>query len=276
MPEGPEIRRAADSVEKALAGRAVEDVYFSAATLKPWEARLRGLELRSVDTIGKHMLCRFQDGTRIYSHNQLYGRWWVIRRPALPDTRRSLRMALHSATHSALLYSASDIDVVREKDLGAYPRLVSLGPDPLHPGVDAALVAERMTDRAFLRRGLAGLLLDQSFLAGLGNYLRSEILFSARIDPRASPADCSDACIRRLSRAVMAVTRRSYRTAGITNTPDNVRRLKSRGWSRDEFRFAVFGRQGQACHGCGGEIRRVVMAGRRLYYCGRCQKDPVV
>lgn len=276
MPEGPEIRRAADGIERALAGQVIEEVQFAAPALKTWQRRLRGLELRSVDTLGKHMLCRFEDGTRIYSHNQLYGRWWVVRRNVSPDTRRSLRLALHSATYSALLYSASDIDVVRDQDLADYPRLAGLGPDPLDPAVGDTVVAVRLTGPRFCRRSFAGLLLDQGFMAGLGNYLRSEILFSARINPRSRPADCCDAVIRRISRAVVAIPRRSYRTGGITIAPALMRRLRAMGWSRDTYRFAVFGRQGCACHECGEEIQRESMCGRRLYFCARCQRDAVV
>jgi endonuclease-8 len=234
---------------------------------------LRGLELLSVDTVGKHMLCRLSDGTRIYSHNQLYGRWWVVRRGEYPDTRRSLRLALHTATHSALLYSASEITVIREQDIANFPRLIGLGPDPLQPMVDAARVAARMTEKRFWRRGFAGLLLDQAFLAGLGNYLRSEILFSARMNPRSRPLDCSEAGRHRLSRAAVAIPRRSYRTGGVTITAPLARRLRSLGWPRDAYRFAVFGRQGLPCHVCGETIRRSDMAGRRLYFCPQCQRD---
>jgi endonuclease-8 len=276
MPEGPEIRRAADCIESALAGHVIEEVHFASSALKEWERRLSGLRLGAVQTIGKHMLCRFEDGTRVYSHNQLYGRWWVLGRGDYPDTGRSLRLALHSATRSALLYSASEIEVIPEKDLDTHPRLAGLGPDPLDPDVNAGGVANRFTSPRFRGRGFAGLLLDQRFLAGLGNYLRSEILFAARIDPRSRPADWGPAGIRRISRAAVAIPRRSYRTGGTTNPVSRVRRLKSLGWSRDAYRFAVFGRQGQQCHDCGAEIKRSTIAGRRLYYCPRCQEGASV
>jgi len=273
VPEGPEIRRAADAIERALGGHIIERLHFGIPSLRAWEPLLQGLTLHSVDTLGKHMLCRLTDGTRIYSHNQLYGRWWVVRRDEYPDTRRSLRLALHTATHSALLYSASDIDVVRERELGAYPRLIGLGPDPLQPTVEPPMVVTRMKDARFCRRRFAGLLLDQAFLAGPGNYLRSEILFSARIDPASRPVDCSGSGLGRLARAAVAIPRRSYRTGGVTVSASLARRLKSLGWSRDAYRFAVFGRHGQPCHVCGATIRRSDMAGRRLYFCLRCQRN---
>lgn len=276
MPEGPEIRRAADRIASAVAGHPVRRVFFGIETLKPWESRLSGRVITAVDTIGKHMLCRFDDGTCIYSHNQLYGRWWVRNRDDYPETGRQLRLALHTDRHSALLYSASDIDVIRRGDVSGHPRLKTLGPDPLHDNVNAGLVARRMLEPGFVNRRLAGLLLDQGFIAGLGNYLRSEILFAAGLWPDARPGDCDAAGTQRLSRAIIRLTRRSYRTGGITNPPSLVQSLRSRGWSRGEYRFAVFGRGDEPCHVCGETIMREQKAGRRLYFCPRCQQAPGV
>lgn len=272
MPEGPEIRRAADRIARALAGHPVQRVFFGLDALRGWERRLQGQVLDGVDTIGKHMLCRFEDGTRIYSHNQLYGRWWVRRRDDYPDTRRQLRLALHTRRHSALLYSASDIDVIRHEDFPVHPRLASLGPDPLHADVNEDVVRDRLGQLAFSRRRLAGLLLDQGFLAGLGNYLRSEILFAARTSPLTRPMDCDQAGIRRISRAIIGLMQRSYRTGGVTNSPSRVKRLQSQGCTRSEYRFAVFGRAGNPCHVCGETIIRQDLAGRRLYSCPDCQQ----
>ncbi len=150
--------------------------------------------------------------------------------------------------------------------------MASLGPDPLHADVDENVVLDRLTQPAFRRRRLAGLLLDQGFLAGLGNYLRSEILFAARTSPSMRPLDCDAVGLRRISRAIIRLMKRSYRTGGITNPPSRVKQLRSRGCSRSEYRFAVFGREGDPCHVCGETILREELAGRRLYYCPGCQQ----
>ena len=77
MPEGPEIRRAADEVSAAVAGKLASRVFFGLDRLKPWEAKLSGYKIASVETRGKAMLIRFSNGFAIYSHNQLYGRWLI-------------------------------------------------------------------------------------------------------------------------------------------------------------------------------------------------------
>lgn len=271
MPEGPEIRRAADQIERALAGRRVERVFFAFESLKHWEQRLGGMTLAAVKTVGKHMLCEFGDGTLIHSHNQLYGRWWVTRGGRLPHTGRRLRLALHGTGRSALLYSASEIEVLAGDDLDRHPRLSELGPDPLHRCVDQETVLGRLVEARFRRRRLSNLLLDQRFMAGLGNYLRSEILFHARLSPMLRPVDCHKDTLRRLARAIIAIPRRSYRTGGLTNSPRLVRALRQRGASGSACRFAVFARAGEPCYRCGVSICGGTAGGRRIYHCAACQ-----
>ena len=90
------------------------------------------------------MLTRFDNGLTLYSHNQLYGRWYTTRRPQLPNTARQLRVALHTQTHSALLYSASDIAVLSDRQLSEHPFLSRLGPDILDRSLTASRIAERL------------------------------------------------------------------------------------------------------------------------------------
>jgi endonuclease-8 len=276
MPEGPEIRRAADRIEAALARRTITALTFAFADLKPWERRLRGRRVAAVDTIGKHMLVRFEHGVRIYSHNQLYGRWYVRARDDYPETRRSLRLALHTRDHSALLYSASDIEVIQEDELDGHPRLHGLGPDPLTRGLSLGDCRARAGDPRFAGRSLAALLLDQSFFAGLGNYLRSEILYQAALHPALRPRDCTEPQLAGLARAIRDLPRRSYRTGGVTNEARRVQALRSKGVSRSGYRFYVFGRDGQPCYRCATPIERLTAAGRRAYFCPTCQPRPDV
>ena len=143
MPEGPEIRLAADRVEAALANRRVESIEFAFAQLKPFERRLTGQTVTQVETRGKAMLTHFDNGWTLYSHNQLYGRWYVCARNQYPNTRRQLRLAIHNEQHSALLFSASDIEVLKSSQLDAHPFLARLGPDVLNQNPTDEEIIER-------------------------------------------------------------------------------------------------------------------------------------
>ncbi|NIP14187.1 MAG: endonuclease VIII [Pseudomonadales bacterium] len=273
MPEGPEIRREADRIEAAIRGRRIEEVYFGLQRLTEWADALTGATVEAVDTRGKALLTGFDNGYTLYSHNQLYGKWMVRRRGVLPKTNRQLRVALHTAESSALLYSASTIEVLPTECLPEFPPIARLGPDVLDATLGWKEVALRLRDPKFSGRAVAALYLDQHFMAGVGNYLRSEVLFAAGVHPSARPKDLSTGHIGRLARATLSISRRSYETGGVTVPKALAGRLKKEGLPRSAHRFSVFARQGLPCHQCGETITRINASSRRLYFCPRCQPE---
>ncbi len=271
MPEGPEIRLAADRVAKVLVGQPIVAAALRLPGIKRFESRLTGSSVTAIDTRGKAMLTHFDNGLTLYSHNQLYGRWYTTRRPKLPKTHRQLRVALHTPTHSALLYSASDIEVLTERGLAKHPFLNRVGPDILDPDLTADQIIARLRSPRFRNRALGHLYLDQAFLAGIGNYLRSEILWAARVDPTAKPAQLDLASIHDVARQTLTISRRSYRTRGVTAPPKAAKERKASGMSYQQYRFQVFGRDGLACYECGTSIERPTMGSRNLFVCKVCQ-----
>ena len=271
MPEGPEIRRAADRLADAIRGQRAERVRFGLARLQEHEEELRGRRVLSVEPRGKALLTAFEGERWLYSHNQLYGRWQVVKPERLPNTRRSLRVAIETPKAWALLFSASDIDVLDRDGLESHPFLCKLGPDVLAPRTTPARIAKRLEGAAFRGRSLGALLLDQGFVGGLGNYLRSEILFFSGLRPECRPRDLDSEERALLARSVREVTRRSYRTGGLTELPDLVRIAKAAGEPRRFHRHAVFARAGKPCRRCGSRIEKLEVGGRRLYLCPVCQ-----
>jgi endonuclease-8 len=274
MPEGPEIRKAADRLEAAIAQQRTTGVFFAFDHLKPYEAKLTGVTVTAIATYGKALVTQFDNGLCVYSHNQLYGKWVVRRAHNYPTTNRQLRFAIHTEKKSALLYSASDIEVLGAAAVPDHPFIHRLGPDILGATVTPATVLEQLQARAFHRRRFTTLLLDQQFLCGVGNYLRSEILFTARLHPTARPVDCDRDQLHHLAEQALAVPRQSYHHQGITNDLDIAMGLKAQGMARRHYRHWVFGRQGQPCWVCGSAIIKDHSGGRRYYYCPHCQPAP--
>ncbi len=265
------MRREADRLAAALVGEVLEEVTFGQPRLARFGPLLTGARVTAVTTRGKALLTHFDGDRTMYSHNQLYGRWIVCRRGRPPATRRSLRVALHTRTHSALLYSASEIEVLDAVLLGEHPFLSRLGPDALDPELTWRLLAVRLSSPGFANRSVASLYLDQGFLAGIGNYLRSEILHDARVHPQTRPRALGRGGLGALARSTLDVTRQAYERAGVTNRPGRVRRLEALGYRKRDYRFAVFDREDLPCYRCQTAVRRVEAGGRRLYFCERCQ-----
>jgi len=271
MPEGPEIRRVADRLEKALVGREIVGASFGLRRLEPYADELVGATVESVPPRGKALLTAFDTGRVLYTHNQLYGRWFVVRAGTTPRTGRSLRVALETERDRALLYSASEIELLDADEVERHPFVAKLGPDVLDAGTPPRVIAKRLASKAFTRRSLGALLLDQRFLAGLGNYLRSEILFFAGRHPSERPCDLTDDERAELARRIRSITKRAYTTGGVTEEPAFVAEAKAAGEPRRSWRHAVFGREHAPCRRCGEPIERLEVGSRRLYLCPWCQ-----
>ncbi len=271
MPEGPEIKRAADALAAQVAGKRIDRIFFGLDSLTHWQQRLAGVKIVKVKTYGKAMVICLDNKLNIYSHNQLYGRWYFCDTGKYPDTNRQLRLAIECQDKSALLYSASTIAVLTDQALAQHPFIAKLGPDVLAEHTTVDDIVERLNSKRFRRRQLASILTDQSFVAGLGNYLRCEILFYCGLHPKVCSRELSDEKLCFLAEAVLALSRQSYHTAGITNDLKQARRLMKQGVSFENARFYVYRRAGEPCYRCGHPIEKNSIAGQALYYCPECQ-----
>jgi endonuclease VIII len=274
VPEGPEIRRAADELGRALVGRVAGRVEFHLPRLESHGPRLSGQRIEAVTPRAKALLIRFSGGETLYSHNQLYGRWQVSKVERTPTTGRALRVLIANDRHVARLYSATDIELLDSRGIVAHPYLAGLGVDLLDPLTTAGAVRAVTSDARFQRRSLASLLLDQGFCAGLGNYLRSEILFVAGLRHEQRLGDLEPAAQQRLADVALALTRQAYRSRGVTNDLERAAALKAERLPFSAYRHHVFARDGEACWTCADTVRRTDVAGRGIYYCPTCQPGP--
>ncbi|QMM52087.1 endonuclease VIII [Enterobacter sp. RHB15-C17] len=263
MPEGPEIRRAADSLEAAIKGKPLTDAWFAFPQLKPYETQLIGQTVTHIETRGKALLTHFSHNLTLYSHNQLYGVWRVINVGEQPQTNRVLRVRLQTAEKAILLYSASDIEMLTPEQLLTHPFLQRVGPDVLDMRLIAETVKARLLSPAFRNRQFSGLLLDQAFLAGLGNYLRVEILWEVGLAGQRKASQLNERQLDALSHALLEIPRLSYNTRGVVDDKKHHGAL---------FRFKVFHREGKPCERCGGAIERTMLSSRPFYWCPACQQ----
>lgn len=263
MPEGPEIRRAADNLEAAIKGKPLTRVWFAFPQLKKYESMLVGQTVTHIDTRGKALLMHFSHNLTLYSHNQLYGVWRVVNADEQPETTRVLRVRLQTADKAVLLYSASDIDMLTPEQLLTHPFLQRVGPDVLDMRLTASDVKARLLSPKFRNRQFSGLFLDQAFLAGLGNYLRVEILWDVGLAAQHKASQLSDAQLDALSHALLEIPRLSYNTRGRVDDKKHHGAL---------FRFRVFHRAGKKCERCGGIIEKTTLSSRPFYWCPGCQR----
>ena len=254
MPEGPDVRRVADRVSSLVRGVPLLGVRFGPKHLQQHEDRLGSSRVRVIDTIGKVMLTRFECGWTVCSHLYSFGRWHFMPHGEVPQTDRRLRFGMYTTDGDALLYSAMMVEVVPDEKVGEVEYIAKLGPDCLDPAVDVETLRQHMAGGRFDRRMVAHLLLDQSFVAGLGNYLRCEVQFEARIHPRLRVSQLTDTQREAMLQAALEIPRRIY--------ADN------------DYDFAVFMRNRRPCRVCGTRIVRESIGGRPCSWCPQCQAQP--
>ena len=143
-----------------------------------------------------------------------------------------------------------------------------LGPEPLDPEFDGAVLAGRLKGR---KTPIKAALLDQKTLVGVGNIYACEALFLAGLSPRRSAHTVQGERAERLAAAIRQVLLRSIDDGGST-LRDHVQPGGELGYF--QTRFNVYDRAGTTCPtpGCGQAVRRIVQAGRSTFYCARCQR----
>ena len=257
MPEGDTIFRAARRLSQVLAGQELVRFELPRSAVAPTSTP----RVLAVEAMGKYLVIRFDDERSLVTHMKMNGSWHVYARGEHWRKSASRALAiLETARHVAICF---DAPVVRLLPSARAARALStLGPDLLSPTPDVTEAVRRIRDAKELT--LAEALLSQSLVAGIGNEIKSEAMFLARLDPRARVCELSDADLRRVleeARKILVLN-----VAPTMRGPRRTRGGKTRAW--------VYGRAGEACLVCASTIARIYQgplgARRSTYFCPAC------
>ncbi len=274
MPEGPEIKRLSDAISDVIGGQEVLEVEIAAKAFKRYEDKLVGKKVSEVEPRGKATLIRFDGEYNVFTHLKLYGRWVFVKKGEALDTTRQVKFGIKTANGGVYLCSSPDVVVLHDEDVELHPYLAKLGPDVLDErGVDEAVVLARLDAPAWSRKAVGKLLLEQGFLAGIGNYLRSEILFVTGLRPEFKVRDLDASQREALAKACLSIPRRSYHGQGVTTLEAYVEQQRALGKERADYRFHVYKREGLPCLTCQTTIKEGTYGGRRYFYCPSCQGE---
>jgi formamidopyrimidine-DNA glycosylase len=275
MPELPEVETVVrDLQSSALVGRRVARVWTDWPRMlaplgsRQFARRLKGECLREIARRGKFILLRF-DAQTLLLHLRMSGRINI----ASADIPRS--------PYEHLLLVFDDGRELRFHDTRKFGRaflteseddvLGGLGVEPLGPQFSLAWLRAALPRRA---RMLKPLLLDQSFIAGLGNIYVDEALWDARLHPCRRADTLDDDEIKALRRAIPKVLKRGIRNCGTslgTGHGNYTSLAGRRGGNQNELN--VYGRGGQDCPRCGAEIAKMLVAQRGTHICPDCQPE---
>jgi formamidopyrimidine-DNA glycosylase len=275
MPELPEVetiaralREGAQSAQDALLGRRIEsaDVLWPRmlANLTPqaFSARIEGQSFQAVTRRGKFLVFPLSSDTLLI-HLRMSGDMRVEQINGNPVLKHD-RLVLNLDNGNRLAFN--DTRKFGRAWLLADPQEVlgGLGPEPFDPSLDATSFHEMLNTRS---RQLKPLLMDQSFLAGLGNIYTDEALHLAKLHPLRLSGGLSPVEAERLLAAIRAVL-----SEGIRRNGASIDWVYRGGDFQNHFR--VYGRTGESCPECGGRIERLVVGQRGTHICPNCQTKP--
>jgi len=274
MPELPEVETVVNDLRAAgLAGCTIRTARVAwARTVAPLAPStfcrgVRGARIIAIRRRGKYIVCELSTGALFLTHLRMTGRLEVVPASAPRDV------------HERVIMSLDDGRELRFHDPRKFGRMVltppaanpldALGPEPFDGALTPAVFAERL--RA-VRRMLKPLLLDQTFIAGLGNIYVDEALWRARLHPCRSAAELTADEARRLLEAIRIVLRRGIRNLG-TSLGDGHANFSSatRRKGRNQELLRVYQQTGKPCARCAAPITRIVAGQRGTHLCPRCQ-----
>jgi formamidopyrimidine-DNA glycosylase len=272
MPELPEVETTRRGIEPVLLGRRVRRLVVRERRLRwPMDPRLEqilaGQRALAVERRAKYLLLRFERGTLLVHLGMSGSLRGLGPRPAAAGPHDHYDLELDDGTvlryHDPRRFGCA---VWIEGDPARHPLLAELGPEPF----DAAFDGDHLYRLSRGRRApVKTFLMDGHVVVGVGNIYASESLFQAGIDPRRAAGRVSLERYRGLAGAVRAILRESIERGG-TTLRDYVNGSGEPGWFGLSLR--VYGRQGEACPGCGTAVRHCVLGQRSSFFCPACQR----
>lgn len=269
MPEGHTLRRLADDLNAAFAGRDVA-VSSPQGRFAAEAALLDGTTLVDADSAGKHLFLEFDEGHVVHIHLGLIGGFDVragVRE--VPAPRGAVRLRLVAAGAYADLRGATRCDLVSQERRDEV--VAGLGPDPLRPDADPDRAWQRIRHSS---RPIGDLLMDQAVLAGVGNVYRAEVLFRQRIHPLRPGRTLRVVQWQAIWDDLVALMAQGVVDNRIdTVRPEHTPEAMGRPARVDDHggEVYVYRRAQLPCHVCGTLVRIEALAGRNSFWCPRCQ-----
>jgi formamidopyrimidine-DNA glycosylase len=273
MPELPEV----ETVARALRAQLISRVFVSVEVL--WErtvdrpavptfcAALARAGVVDIARRGKFVTMLLDTGHTLLTHLRMTGQ--LLIQPARGDERYvrvrfglddGRRLVFSDTRKFGRMYLVDDpLEVLGD-----------LGPEPLATGFSSEYLAERLVGR---RGRIKPLLLDQSFIAGLGNIYADEALWRAQIHPLRGAGTLTTNEVIRLHHGIVSVLVEAIEEGG-TSLRDNQYRQPDGDAGAYQSLLAAYGRAGQSCLRCGTPVERIVVGQRGTHLCPRCQPRP--
>lgn len=277
MPELPEVETVVRLIRPSLEGRKVTssrvdwDRTLGGVSRREFQRRLKGSRIDRIWRRAKFIVFDLsRDGRAaggLVGHLRMTGRMHVEPKGTRPSPYCRVRLDLDNGQ----VFHFVDVRKFGRLVFHAEPDVLleGLGPEPLEEEFTAEWLLAGLRSR---KRMLKPLLLDQNFVAGLGNIYVDECLHSARLHPLRRSDTVASAAARRLWAAIRETLQEAIEREG--SSFDTFYRTPEGQPGAYQHQFRVYGRTGKPCYDCGAAIARIVVAQRGTHLCRKCQRAP--
>lgn len=277
MPELPEVETVVRELNSCgICGCSVSSVYVgwprTVGDRSPESFRraLEGQIVEKVSRRGKYIIIHLAENKRLLIHLRMTGK--LLFQPE----------SFKPGKHDHVVFLLNDGRKITFNDTRKFGRITlisgpsdptaKLGPEPLEKEFSKKWFRETLATKS---RQIKPLLLDQSFIAGLGNIYVDEALWDARIHPERISNTLSPDETSVLHKAIRTVLKRGIKNCGTTLGGGDTNFYSVAGHrGRNADQLKVFRRTGEPCPACGAPIERIIVGQRSSHICPHCQKPP--
>jgi len=278
MPELPEVETIRRDLEKEIVGRRIKSVEVKGRrsirrhkTGAEFRSRLEGRKVTAVRRGGKYLLIDLDDGDVLVVHLGMSGQ--LLRAKSAKDPLERHTHVVITFTQGGQLRfvdprTFGELFVTKADELSsAVPELTHLGFDPLEDVMSWDRFGMMLAGR---HANLKSLLMDQKFVAGIGNIYSDEILFAAglRYDRQSDSLSAQE--VRRLYRAMIETLSEAVKMRGSSLADEQYRDLYGE-VGEYQGQHQVYDRDGRPCRRCRNRVVKVKFNGRSAYLCEHCQ-----
>ncbi|MEA3328749.1 MAG: DNA-formamidopyrimidine glycosylase [Candidatus Omnitrophota bacterium] len=268
MPELPEVETIKKGLEKFILNKSIKKVKVSeprivkSPGLKEFKRQLRGKTFQKIIRKGKYLIFQVSSRKFLIIHLKLTGRLIYGQN----DIKSRLNFLLSDNNYLNLNSRRLFTEVRLAADYKKFPGIAKLGFEPLSEDFSLDAFSRGIKNT---KRKIKIILMDQTFIAGIGNIYAQEALFQAKIDPRREACSLNKQQVKKLHLALKKILKDAvkYRGSSVNNYTD------SRGEKGSfHLRLKVYGRRGEKCFSCGTSLKRISLEGRTTCFCPKCQK----
>lgn len=272
MPELPEVESTVQVLKAQLEEKVIEDAFCDAPEIlrrgrlsaEGFARQVRGQKIMHVARRGKNVLIALKDRVMVI-HMKLTGSLILMSEGKLPNFAH-LVLFLSGGEKLVLCdkRKLGKVLLLDQEKVKTHPDLKALGPDALQ------LQWQEFYRRARKRKGrIKPLLLNQHFIAGIGNLYGDEILWEAGVHPLSQAKVLPKRAWKRIFLAMQKVLHQAISWNGTTFSDY---RTPSGGSGSYQFQLNAYRREGKTCSRDGARIQRIKVGSRSFYFCPRHQK----